>query len=102
VIVIGAGPAGYPAAIRRQNKLKVACIDGWKNHDGSYAFGGTCLNAGAFLQALLKSSELSPRNMSLRARHQDHRCSSMWPPCRRKNKIVKTRRRVSPVAQGAA
>ena len=32
VIVIGAGPAGYPAAIRAaQNGLKVACIDEWKN-----------------------------------------------------------------------
>ena len=47
VIVIGAGPAGYPAAIRAaQNKLKVACVDEWKNTDGSFAFGGTCLNAG--------------------------------------------------------
>jgi len=36
VIVIGSGPAGYPAAIpRAQNKLKVACIDEWKNTDGS-------------------------------------------------------------------
>jgi len=33
VIVIGSGPAGYPAAIRAaQNKLKVACIDEWKKH----------------------------------------------------------------------
>ena len=47
VIVIGGGPAGYPAAIRAgQNGLKVACIDGWKNYDGSAAFGGTCLNRG--------------------------------------------------------
>ena len=47
VIVIGGGPAGYPAAIRAgQNGLKVACIDAWKNYDGSTAFGGTCLNAG--------------------------------------------------------
>ncbi|HKE95861.1 MAG TPA: FAD-dependent oxidoreductase, partial [Povalibacter sp.] len=47
VIVIGGGPAGYPCAIRAaQNKLKVACIDEWQNKDGSYAFGGTCLNAG--------------------------------------------------------
>jgi dihydrolipoamide dehydrogenase len=46
VIVIGGGPAGYPCAIRAgQNKLKVACIDEWQNKDGSYAFGGTCLNA---------------------------------------------------------
>ena len=37
VIVIGAGPAGYPAAIRAgQNKLKVACVDEWQNTDGSY------------------------------------------------------------------
>jgi dihydrolipoamide dehydrogenase len=63
VIVIGAGPAGYPAAIRAaQNKLKVACVDEWKNSDGNYAFGGTCLNAGCIpSKALLESSELYQR-----------------------------------------
>jgi dihydrolipoamide dehydrogenase len=63
VVVIGAGPAGYPAAIRAgQNKLKVACIDEWRNTDGSYAFGGTCLNAGCIpSKALLESSELYQR-----------------------------------------
>src|SRR5271163_3929180 len=63
VIVIGAGPAGYPAAIRAaQDKLKVACVDEWKNTDGSYAFGGTCLNAGCIpSKALLESSELYQR-----------------------------------------
>ncbi|HEU4516431.1 MAG TPA: dihydrolipoyl dehydrogenase, partial [Steroidobacteraceae bacterium] len=63
VIVIGGGPAGYPAAIRAaQNKLKVACIDGWTNRDGSTAFGGTCLNAGCIpSKALLESSELYDR-----------------------------------------
>jgi len=63
VVVIGAGPAGYPAAIRAgQNKLKVACIDEWKNFDGTYAFGGTCLNAGCIpSKALLESSELFQR-----------------------------------------
>ena len=63
VIVIGGGPAGYPAAIRAaQNGLKVACIDGWKNRDGSSAFGGTCLNAGCIpSKALLESSELYHR-----------------------------------------
>jgi dihydrolipoyl dehydrogenase len=63
VLVIGAGPAGYPTAIRAaQNGLKVACIDAWKNRDGSSAFGGTCLNAGCIpSKALLESSELYHR-----------------------------------------
>ncbi len=63
VIVIGGGPAGYPCAIRAgQNKLSVACIDEWRNKDGSYAFGGTCLNAGCIpSKALLESTELYHR-----------------------------------------
>lgn len=60
VVVIGAGPAGYIAAIRAsQHGMKVACIDEWQNRDGKYAFGGTCLNAGCIpSKALLESSEL--------------------------------------------
>ena len=71
VIVIGSGPAGYPAAIRAgQNKLKVACIDEWKNTDGTYAFGGTCLNAGCIpSKALLESSELVVRAKEEFAQH---------------------------------
>lgn len=63
VVVIGAGPAGYPAAIRAaQNGLTVACIDEWQNRDGSPAFGGTCLNAGCIpSKALLESTELFHR-----------------------------------------
>lgn len=63
VIVIGAGPAGYPAAIRAaQNQLRVACIDEWRNRDGSATLGGTCLNAGCIpSKALLESSELYHR-----------------------------------------
>jgi dihydrolipoamide dehydrogenase len=60
VVVIGAGPAGYVAAIRAsQHGMNVACIDEWENTDGSNAFGGTCLNAGCIpSKALLESSEL--------------------------------------------
>jgi dihydrolipoamide dehydrogenase len=60
VVIIGAGPAGYPCAIRcAQNGLQVACIDEWKNYDGKYALGGTCLNAGCIpSKAMLESSEL--------------------------------------------
>jgi dihydrolipoamide dehydrogenase len=63
VIVIGGGPAGYPTAIRAaQNGLSVVCIDGWRNRDGAYALGGTCLNAGCIpSKALLESSELYHR-----------------------------------------
>ena len=63
VVVIGAGPAGYPAAIRAaQLGLSTACIDDWKNADGSRTFGGTCLNVGCIpSKALLESSELYHR-----------------------------------------
>ncbi|MEM1261609.1 MAG: dihydrolipoyl dehydrogenase [Pseudomonadota bacterium] len=63
VVVIGGGTGGYPGAIRAaQHGLSVACIDDWKNYDGSHAFGGTCLNAGCIpSKALLESSELLHR-----------------------------------------
>jgi dihydrolipoamide dehydrogenase len=63
VVVIGAGPGGYIAAIRAaQHGMSVACIDEWKNRDGKYAFGGTCLNAGCIpSKAMLESSELYHR-----------------------------------------
>jgi len=63
VVVIGAGPAGYVAAIRAaQHGMKVACIDEWKNRDGKNAFGGTCLNAGCIpSKTMLESSELFHR-----------------------------------------
>lgn len=63
VVVIGAGPGGYIAAIRAsQHGMSVACIDEWQNHDGKNAFGGTCLNAGCIpSKALLESTELFHR-----------------------------------------
>jgi dihydrolipoamide dehydrogenase len=59
VVVIGAGPGGYVAAIRAaQLGLKVACIDEWKNAAGGPAPGGTCTNVGCIpSKALLQSSE---------------------------------------------
>ena len=59
VVVIGAGPAGYIAAIRSaQLGLSVACIEKWKTPQGDYALGGTCLNVGCIpSKALLESSE---------------------------------------------
>jgi dihydrolipoamide dehydrogenase len=59
VVVIGAGPGGYIAAVRAaQLGLKVACIEGWKNPAGALALGGTCLNVGCIpSKALLASSE---------------------------------------------
>lgn len=54
LIVIGAGPGGYVAAIRAaQLGLKVACIE------KESALGGTCLRVGCIpSKALLESSEL--------------------------------------------
>lgn len=59
VIVIGAGPGGYVAAIRAaQLGFNVACIDDWKNEKGGPAPGGTCTNVGCIpSKALLQSSE---------------------------------------------
>ena len=59
VVVIGAGPGGYIAAIRAsQLGLNTACIDEWKNDKGGPAPGGTCTNVGCIpSKALLQSSE---------------------------------------------
>src|SRR3954465_6100409 len=59
VVVIGAGPGGYIAAIRAaQLGFRTACIEGWKNARGELALGGTCLNVGCIpSKALLASSE---------------------------------------------
>ena len=59
VVVIGAGPGGYIAAIRAaQLGFSTACIDEWKNDKGGPAPGGTCTNVGCIpSKALLQSSE---------------------------------------------
>ena len=59
VVVIGAGPGGYIAAIRAaQLGMNVACVDEWSNDKGGPAPGGTCTNVGCIpSKALLQSSE---------------------------------------------
>ena len=58
VLVIGAGPGGYVAAIRAaQLGLNTACVDAWLDARGKPALGGTCLNVGCIpSKALLDSS----------------------------------------------
>ena len=58
VVVIGAGPGGYVAAIRAaQLGLNTACVDAWLDARGKPALGGTCLNVGCIpSKALLDSS----------------------------------------------
>lgn len=60
VIVIGAGPAGYTAALRcAQLGLKTACIDNWLDKNGKSGLGGFFLNAGCLASiALLESAKL--------------------------------------------
>jgi dihydrolipoamide dehydrogenase len=58
VIVIGAGPAGYVAAIRcAQLGMKVACVEKMQGRESKPVLGGTCLNVGCIpSKALLDSS----------------------------------------------
>ena len=58
VVVIGAGPAGYVAAIRcAQLGLKTACVEKWHDEKNNPIYGGTCLNVGCIpSKALLDSS----------------------------------------------
>lgn len=69
VVVIGAGPGGYIAAIRcAQLGLKTACVDEWVNPQGDPSLGGTCLNVGCIpSKALLDSS------------HHFHNLSHLFP-----------------------
>ena len=65
LVVIGAGPGGYVAAIRAaQLGMKVACVD------RRAALGGTCLNVGCIpSKALLQSSEMYAEARHAMAQH---------------------------------
>ena len=67
LVVIGAGPGGYTAAIRAaQLGKRVACVE---KRPGK-ALGGTCLNVGCIpSKALLESSELYEVTAHRLARH---------------------------------
>ncbi|RLA46328.1 MAG: dihydrolipoyl dehydrogenase [Gammaproteobacteria bacterium] len=58
VVIIGAGPAGYVAAIKAaQLGLNTACVEQWLDDKGKILLGGTCLNVGCIpSKALLDSS----------------------------------------------
>ena len=58
VLVIGAGPAGYVAAIKAaQLGLSTACVEQWLDGKGKIRLCGTCLNVGCIpSKALLDSS----------------------------------------------
>jgi dihydrolipoamide dehydrogenase len=94
VVVIGAGPAGYHAAIRAaQLGMKVACIDAGLGKDGKPALGGTCLRIGCIpSKALLDSSR---QYWNLQHQFADHGISTtgakmdVGTMIGRKDKIVK-------------
>ena len=93
VVVIGAGPGGYVAAIRcAQLGLNAACVDDWKNVQGKPSLGGTCLNVGCIpSKALLESSENYERVTHDFATHGigvDNASMDVAKMLARKNKIV--------------
>ncbi len=95
VIVIGAGPAGYVAAIRAaQLGLKAACIDKWLDKNDKPALGGTCLNVGCIpSKALLDSShKFAEARHGFKAHGIETKGVDIDVPAMigRKDKIVKT------------
>src|SRR3954471_1468046 len=90
LIVIGAGPGGYTAAIRAAQVGKtVACVE---KRPGK-ALGGTCLNVGCIpSKALLDSSELFDLASHKFARHGiklDNVSLDLPAMMRRKDEVVK-------------
>ncbi len=71
VVIIGAGPGGYVAAIRAaQLGLNTACVERWTKADGKPALGGTCLNVGCIpSKALLDSTWKFYENSNKMAQH---------------------------------
>lgn len=95
VVVIGAGPGGYVAAIRcAQLGLTTACIERGIHDEGKATLGGTCLNVGCIpSKALLDSSH---HYEHLHKHAKDHGITAkeisidVAAMQKRKEKIVKT------------
>jgi dihydrolipoamide dehydrogenase len=81
VLVIGAGPGGYVAAIRAaQLGLKTACVESRET------LGGTCLNVGcipskALLHASEKFEEVSSGVLAHFGVNVSGKLRSIWAPC---------------------
>ncbi len=95
VVVVGAGPAGYVAAIRcAQLGLNTACVDRWTDDNGKAALGGTCLNVGCIpSKALLDSSEKYyevSRSYKLHGIGVENVTMDVGTMMKRKSKIVST------------
>lgn len=95
VIVIGAGPAGYVAAIRcAQLGLETACIDKWVDTHQNPKLGGTCLNVGCIpSKALLESSanyDKSLQELSLHGILCKEVSLDLKQMMERKNRIINT------------
>ncbi len=94
VVIIGAGPGGYVAAIRAaQLGLKTACVDDFIGKDGKPALGGTCLNVGCIpSKALLDSSRQYhnlTHNFAVHGISADNAKIDIGTMISRKDKIVK-------------
>lgn len=88
IVVVGAGPGGYTAAIRAsQLGLKCAIVEKWKT------LGGTCLNIGCIpSKALLDSSEFYAKMQNEAKDHGftiDKVDVDIAAMLKRKNKVVK-------------
>ena len=95
VVIIGAGPAGYVAAIRcSQLGMKTACIDKWLDDDNKPRLGGTCLNVGCIpSKALLESSEIYAQSANSLSQHGIEASNiklNLSQMMERKNSVVNT------------
>lgn len=95
VVVIGAGPGGYVAAIRcAQLGLKTACVERGVHPKGKATLGGTCLNVGCIPSKALLDSSHHYEHLQLHAK--DHGINAPEVSIdvarmqKRKDEIVKT------------